>query len=333
VSVPAQAAPAGGREVVEIVRPGLLITVQDRGRAGHGRHGVAPSGAMDLEAHALANQLVGNDAGAPALELCGPGAELHFLSPRRFAISGGDMGAALDGQALPPVFVGLAGAGATLRFGTRASGARVSLAFAGALLVPRLFGSAATDLGGGLLPSGPLGKGARLRLNEVSQPRAVHSPQALAALLAPLGAESLPAGVLRFVPEPGGGVAAPVQEAFARRIFRLSARSNRTGFRFEGQPLPAAPDPDRLSEPLAPGAIQLPPDGLPILLMADRNTTGGYPRLGHLAAVDRTRAAQLWPGEPVRFLPISLDEAVAAARGRAARFARLLAALDASSGL
>ncbi len=103
---------------------------------------------------------------------------------------------------------------------------------------------------------------------------------------------------------------AAAAETFTRATFRVSARSGRTGYRFEGDPLPARPDPERLSEPTAPGAIQLPPDGFPILLMADRNTIGGYPILGHLATADRPRAAQLWPGDAVRFQPITLPEAL-----------------------
>ncbi len=328
MSVPASAPRGdGGREVVELVRPGVLATVQDLGRPGHGRHGVAPSGAMDPEAHALANHLCGNPRTAPALELTGPGAELLFLSPRRFAITGADMGARLDDEALPATYVGLAPAGARLCFTGRKSGARVSLAFAGALLVPRLFDSAATDLGGGLWPRAPLRKGERLRLDDAAAPRVVHTPTKLAALLEPLSTTTIAPEVLRYVPEPQGG-AADAHPAFAQRAFRVSPRSNRTGFRFEGEPLPVVPDPDRLSEPTAPGVIQLPPDGLPILLMADRNTTGGYPRLGHLASVDRTRAAQLWPGDPVRFQPIAGEDAVAAARARAALIKGVLAALE-----
>jgi 5-oxoprolinase (ATP-hydrolysing) subunit C len=134
-------------------------------------------------------------------------------------------------------------------------------------------------------------------------------------------------GTLRYIAEPAGGAPAAANAALAAQVFRLSPRSNRTGFRFEGQPLPVVPDPDRLSEPTAPGAIQLPPDGLPILLMADRNTTGGYPRLGHLVSGDRTAAAQLWPGDEVRFVAVSLRAALAATRKVEATVTRALDAI------
>jgi antagonist of KipI len=109
--------------------------------------------------------------------------------------------------------------------------------------------------------------------------------------------------------------------------FQVSSRSGRSGYRFEGEPLPCRPDPDRLSEPTAPGALQLPPDGLPLLLMADGNTIGGYPRLGHLASADRPRAAQLWPGDRITFHVVPLATAVALARGVEARFQAALALL------
>jgi allophanate hydrolase subunit 2 len=135
---------------------------------------------------------------------------------------------------------------------------------------------------------------------------------------------------LRFVPDPAGGLAAAVHTQLERRVFRLSTRSNRTGFRFEGDPLPTTPDPDRLSEPTAPGAIQLPPDGLPIMLMADRNTTGGYPRLGHLVSADRARAAQLWPGDAVAFVAVTQSAAQTATRRDARTLARAYALVSAT---
>jgi antagonist of KipI len=290
-------------EVLEIVRPGMLTTVQDLGRPGLGRFGVSPSGAMDPLALRVANRLAGNPDGAAALELTGPGAELAFVVDVRFALAGGDLGATLDGTPLAPTGAEEARAGQRLRFSARRWGARALLAVAGGLDVPLVLGSAATDLGSGLGGIGgkALARGQRLARRgpaEVSAP----PPGPAAALAAILAAAHADPFQLRYVPDddPAAALAA---ERFAARSLRVSDRSNRTGYRFTGEPLPVAPDPARLSEPLAGGAIQLPPDGLPILLMADRNTTGGYPRLGHLAAADRSRAAQLWPGDEVRFRP------------------------------
>ena len=309
------------RAVLEIVRPGALCTVQDLGRPGLGRFGVTGSGAMDRVSHRLACALVGNADEAAALELTGPGAELRFLASWPFAIAGGDLGATLDGVALPCDFAGTAAAGARLRFSARRAGARACLALRGELAVARWSGSAATDLGGGLAATGivPLRAGARLSVVGAARvargvPAAGLSHPALAALLAPLRAPASSPVRLRYLAEPEGGTDPAAQAALAARAFRTSERSSRIGLRFEGEPLPVRPDPARWSEPTAPGALQLPPDGLPILLMADRNTTGGYPRLGHLASVDGPRAAQLWPGDLVRFVAVTVADATGAAR-------------------
>ncbi|HEY0711144.1 MAG TPA: hypothetical protein VGF45_00600, partial [Polyangia bacterium] len=193
---------------------------------------------------------------------------------------------------------------------------------AGGLVAPRWFGSAATDLGAlGLGPLAPVRAGTTLA---VGSNRGIIDPDNELRVAA-AGFVALPsAGVatpLRYVPESAGGVSAEALHAFPQTVYRLSVRSNRTGFRFEGARLenpPAFTDPNRLSEPTAPGAIQLPPDGQPILLMADRNTTGGYPRLGHLCSADMGRAAQLWPGDAVTFVPVETAAAQAITRSHEA---------------
>jgi 5-oxoprolinase (ATP-hydrolysing) subunit C len=312
------------KAAVEIVRPGMLTTVQDRGRPGLGRFGVSPSGAMDPLALRVANLLVGNDPEAPALEITGPGTELLFLSDTQFALAGADLGAELDGAPLPAVSATAACAGQQLAFTARVCGARATFALAGGLELRAVLGSASTDVAAGLggLDGRPLRRGQRLAPSiplAGSRPAAAaRSPSLLAAtLLSAYGDKA----VLRFVPADEAGIPPGSRAAFVTTGYRLSPHSNRTGYRFAGTPLPTLAEPDRLSEPTAPGALQLPPDGLPILLMADRNTTGGYPLLGHLAAVDRPKAAQLWPGDEVRFSPITVQEAIALARAQEARLA------------
>jgi biotin-dependent carboxylase-like uncharacterized protein len=309
---------AAASAVLAIVRPGMLTTVQDLGRPGLGAFGVSPAGAMDPLAHRLANALCGNPENAAALEITGPGTELAFLAAHGFSISGADLGATLDGVPLSVPCIGVAGAGARLAFTARKLGARVSLALVGGLASPRVFGSAATDLAGGL-GAGVLRAGITLAIADPRRPSSSSpslSPRLRTALarFAPAARFADRVHRLRYVVDPSGGAPAEAHAALAKRSFRLSARSNRTGFRWEGQPLPVRPDPNRLSEPTAPGAIQLPPDGLPILLMADRNTTGGYPRLGHLISADRAAAAQLWPGDEIAFVAVTLATAIAAAR-------------------
>jgi biotin-dependent carboxylase-like uncharacterized protein len=312
-----------GAPALRVVRPGLMTTIQDLGRPGLASFGVSPSGALDPVAHALANALVGNPTHAAALEITGPGVELEFLRAQVFAIAGADLSATLSGVPLPPRFVGQAEPGARLAFTVRRAGARVAVALAGGISAPRVLGSVAIDLSAGL-GGGRLRAGQTLLLEALPASRTppMLPPQLLQPFADLFAAQP---GALRYVPDPAGGVPAVVHALLQRRTFRVDGRSNRAGFRFDGQPLPMQADPDRLSEPTAPGAIQLPPDGLPILLLAERNTTGGYPRIGHLVSADRTRAAQLWPGDPVRFVAISLADATAATRAVQAAITRALA--------
>jgi antagonist of KipI len=291
--------------MLEVVRPGLLATVQDLGRRGLGRFGVSPAGAMDPLALRVANRLAGNEDGAAALELTGPGAEVSFVDAARFAIAGADLGALLDGQPAASGRAHEAPAGARLSFPRRVRGARAILAVAGGIEVPRLLGSASVDLDAGL--GARLMRGQRLAVGVAVAPRAVGD----------VGFAYEDPFRLRFVPAADPAVPAETLARFAAAPFEVSERSNRTGYRLAGEALPVAAASDRLSAPLAPGAIQLPPDGQPILLMADRQTIGGYPLLGHLVAADRPKAAQLWPGDEVRFAPVSLDEAHALARALA----------------
>jgi biotin-dependent carboxylase-like uncharacterized protein len=275
-----------------VVRAGLLTTVQDLGRTGWGRFGISPSGAMDPLALRVANRLLGNDDGAPALEITGPGVELRADGTITFALAWGCATAA---------------AGALLRFRARRRGARAVLAVPGGFQVTPVLGSVATDLdaglGGGRLPAGH-----QLHVTRAQAlRRAPVSPPVLSAYDDPF--------TLRFIPEQDRDVLDQARALFLQGTFRVSDRSNRTGYRLSGDPLPTSPAPQRLSEPVAPGTIQLPPDGAPILLMADRQTTGGYPRLGHLIAADRPKAAQLWPSDAVRFTSVTIDEAHRHLRG------------------
>jgi len=288
--------------MLEILKPGLLATVQDLGRTGLGRFGVSPAGAMDPLALRVANRLVGNDGGAAALELTGPGAELRFGEPATFALAGADLGAELDGQPVAPWGAHQAAAGATLRLPRRVRGARAILAVAGGIGAPPVLGSASADLDAGL-GSGRLARGPQLATGPVAAPRPAVD----------VGFAYQDPFQLRYVPAADPAIRAESAALFRQSAFKISDRSNRTGYRLVGPPVPVGLAGDRLSAPIAPGAIQLPPDGQPILLMADRGTLGGYPVLGHLIAADRPKAAQLWPGDQVTFLLVSLEEAHRAA--------------------
>jgi biotin-dependent carboxylase-like uncharacterized protein len=298
---------------VEVVRAGMLMTVQDLGRPALGRFGISPAGVMDPVALRVANRIVGNVPGAAALEITGPGAEIRFHGRSRFAIGGADLAANLDGLPVEPWRSCPAPSGSLLRFGARRRGARAVLAIAGGVAVAPVLGSASADLDAGL-GNGRLAGGQHLPLGPAPPPPEVSWSSALAAVLEAYADPF----VLRFVPQEDPAVPPESAVLFVRAPFRISDRSNRTGYRLSGPRLAAQPDAARLSEPLAPGTLQLPPDGQPILLMADRQTIGGYPRLGYLVAADRAKAAQLWPGDEIGFSPVDLDEARRAARAQAA---------------
>jgi antagonist of KipI len=308
--------------MIEVLRPGILTTVQDLGRPGMGRFGVSPAGAMDPLALRVANRLCGNPDGAPALEITGPGTELRFAEETVFALAGGDLGAELDGHAVEEWRAHHAPAGAALHFKRRVRGARAVLAVAGGFDVPRVLGSASADLDAGL-GGGRLAKGAQLRREYRKAGRREDpggpdpDPQDLPAFppsCIPLRSVYDDPSTLRFVPTSDPAISGESLALFTSTSFRVSERSNRTGYRLTGATLPVTPAADRLSAPIAPGTIQLPPDGQPILLMADRQTIGGYPVLGHLVAADRAKTAQLWPGDQVRFVAVSLEDAARATR-------------------
>lgn len=292
-------------------KPGLFTTIQDLGRPGHGRWGVSPCGAMDPLALALANLLAGNDRGAVALEVTASGPELMFEEEATFALAGADLGATLGGTRLFTCRAHRALAGQVLRFGGRLRGARAYMAVAGGLdaSAQRFLGSAATDIEARL--GGLSGRPLRARETLVLAPQ---PPFRALAAEDPWEPIYEPAGVVRFVPEPGAGLPADSLERFVSATFLVSPRSNRTGYRLEGPALPTDAGGSRLSEPVAPGTIQVPPDGQPIVLLSDRQTTGGYPRLGHVLSADIPRLAQLWLGDVVTFRAVTLDEARQALR-------------------
>jgi antagonist of KipI len=267
---------------------------------------VSIAGAMDKVAHRIANAIVGNESSAAALEVTVNGPELRCLQDVVVAIAGADLQPRVDALAVPlhePVIVR---AGATLAFGARRSGARASVAFAGGIEVQPVLGSRATHapsaLGGfdgralrggdrlSLLPRGPM-----------PSRRAVTTPVRLVS-----GGATL--RVLRGPQSDEFGSDA-LSVLLANR-FVVSADANRMGYRLTGRTVPAPPG-DAISDVTFPGAIQVPPSGAPILLMADRAPTGGYPQLAVVISADLPLAGQLAPGDWVEFELTTREAAVA----------------------
>jgi KipI family sensor histidine kinase inhibitor len=303
---PARPASPGGPPALEVLEPGLLTTVQDLGRRGQRRFGVAEAGPADATAHRSANRRLGNDEEAAALECTMAGPTLRFLRVMRFAIDGADLGAVLRRADLGdwPVPLGtavLARPDNVLLFTGRQAGARAYVAFAGGIEVPRVGGSRATDLAGGFggIEGRALRGGDFLAVGLPREPRAETGwkpPEARVVCRVVLGPQ--------YDHFPPGEV-----ERFLRETFRVGTTSDRTGCRLEGPRL-AAREGEITTDGMVPGCVQVPPDGKPIVMLADAPTTGGYPKIATVVKADLAKLAQLVPGEgEVRFSAVSVEEA------------------------
>ncbi len=261
---------------------------------------------MDRVAHILANRLVGNRDGDATLEITLTGPELLFEQETVVALTGADLTPMIDGFDLPLWTSRIVTAGSRLSFGSRRTGGRCYLAVAGGLELPIVLGSRATHVASrtGGLQGRALLSGDRLGSRASSLPTAGKTvPEGLRPRYSH---DSL----LRIVPGPERNTF--TQEAFDRLTshpYRLSIQSNRMGYRLDGPPLAHGRTEPRLSDGTALGALQVPPDGQPILLMADRQTTGGYPILAVVISADWHMAGQLLPGDTVRFTAITLSDA------------------------
>ena len=303
-AAPGAAPVAAGGPVVEVVRPGPLATVQDLGRPGYGHLGVSRSGAADPGSLVRANELAGNPPGAAGIELT--------LGRGAFRFPGGAV-VAVAGAAAPLTVISAPGqpgqeagfgraltlpAGAELRVGGPVTGLRTYLAVRGGLAGPAELGSRSSDLLARLGPA-PLRAGDSLPVGVINPER---SPAALAG--APRAGDAGTAGPVTLRVRAG-----PREAWFARGAldvlcgeeYTVTPASDRTGLRLDGPALARARGGELPSEGMVTGALQVPPDGRPILLLADHGVTGGYPVLAVVVSEDIGRAAQLRPGRPVRF--------------------------------
>jgi antagonist of KipI len=299
---------------VHVTKPGWLTTVQDSGRWGFQALGVPVAGAMDPYSHRLANAMAGNLADAATLEVTLVGPELVFEDERLVAIAGAEFEIAFDGHLAPSARVFVVSAGATLRFGRRLCGTRAYLAVAGGIATPRVLGSRATHLPSGMggVDGRALRAGDRLPLGPAASRPATAR---LAQTLTGRPVRDLPDGqaTLRVLPGPQTErFAKGALDALQSAPYRIAANSNRMGFRLDGPPLAHAHGADVISDATPLGVLQVPASGQPILLMADRQTAGGYPKLATVIAADIGLAGQLGPGDVITFAECSPREAMAA---------------------
>ena len=291
---------------LKIHKPGLLTTVQDLGRWGYQDRGVGVAGPMDQVSHRLGNLIVGNDPSAATLEITLIGPEVEFEEPALFAVTGADFAITLDGDGVSMDTVCAASPGSRLRFGGRTKGARAYLAVAGGIAVDRILGSRATHL-----PS---------RMGGVSG-RAVAAGDRL-----PIGNTAVTARVVGFQRtgsmRPDGGATVRVMAgpqdryvgergllALQSARYRVGTQSNRMGYRLEGPALERVDENEPLSSATPIGTLQVPPSGQPILLMADRQTNGGYPKIATVITADLPIAGQLAPGDWIHFALCGREDA------------------------
>ena len=308
---------AGSEAIVRVLSAGPGATLQDAGRHGYLRFGVTAAGPMDQLAHAAANLAVGNSAGSTALEVSVGGIEVTAESaPLHVAVAGGEFALSLGGRPLPAAVVLRLDEGAALKIRAGRSGSWCYLAVAGRFVAPKVLGSHATHTrtGFGGVGGRAIVAGDRLGIEPSGSP----SP---GAILAPW--LDRPLDTVRVVLGPQHDYFADDQiSAFLAGPWSVSAKGDRMACFLEGPRLTHARGYNIVSDGIAMGAIQVPGDGRPIVLMADRQSTGGYPKIATVIGPDLGRLAQARPGTVFKFKAVSIAEAVAARRDEAALLAR-----------
>jgi biotin-dependent carboxylase-like uncharacterized protein len=303
---------------LRILSAGPGVTLQDSGRFGYFRFGVTAAGPMDRLSYRTANAAVGALPGATAIEVSLGGVELTAEGvPVSIGVAGGAFKVTLDGRALPSAVLVPLEPGARLAIRAGVAGAWCYLAIRGSLEVPPVLGSTSTHTRSNL--GGLAGRGlAAGDLLPVTVPRAAASD--LSEIAAPW--LSRPGEVIRVILGPQDDYFAPDQiEAFLRGPWIVSGRADRMGYLLEGPQLTHEKGFNIVSDGIALGAIQVPGEGRPIVLMADRQPTGGYPKIANVIGPDVGRLAQLRPGSQFQFESVSVDQAVAARRAEEAALA------------
>jgi biotin-dependent carboxylase-like uncharacterized protein len=319
---------------IEVVKPGLSTTVQDRGREGYYHVGVPPSGALDQFSLVAANLLVGNPAGAAALEAAYMGPELRFGEDAVVAVCGAEIEPRVNGEAQAPWTSFAVSAGDALSFGHLRAGARMYIAVAGGIDVPETLGSRSTyGLGGlGGFEGRALAAGDELpvgRADGASPGRSV--PEDLRPALSKELEIRVVMGLYDHLLTDEG------RRTFLEDTWTLTPTADRVGFRYKGpklamiereQPFGAGSDPSNIVDaPYPIGSIQVPGGVEPIVLHRDAVSGGGYAMIATVISADMDAVAQSAPGARTRFVPVALDAALSARRERSERLARLADAL------
>lgn len=287
---------------LKIINPGLFTTVQDLGRYGYESYGFTPAGVMDYESYYLANALLGNDYNCGVLELTLYGITFEVLHSTSMSSAGAEMELTINEE---PFETGTAVdlvKGDIVRFGGVKKGARTYIAFSGGLDLPKELGSYSThtrsQMGGY--------KGRVLKAGDILPVKGKTVEHNFPVITKILTEDT----EIRFIPgQQNDRFDSVNKRIFTESEYTLTKDSDRMGCRLEGPAVEAADDDDILSEPTQFGSIQVPKNGQPIVLLADRQTAGGYKKIGTVAKVDLPKIAQKKPGEKIAFTEVSVDEA------------------------
>jgi biotin-dependent carboxylase-like uncharacterized protein len=293
-------------DLFEVVAPGMLTTVQDLGRFGYQRFGVPVAGAMDSYAAKVANILAGNAENAACLEMTIMGPTLKVLNPCNIAITGADLSPTLNGERIDMWARLSVKKGDMFSFSSPQRGCRAYLSVSGGIDVPSVLGSRSTYLRGGF--GGYRGRALRrgdLLRGTISESRTLkrYVPQEYVPKYASPATIRVVLGTQDdFFTDKG-------IETFLNSKYEVTPDSDRMGYRLHGQAVTHSKESEIVSDGLAVGAIQVPGDRMPIVLMKDAPTTGGYPKIAHVISPDLDQMAQLTPGDALRFERIEIGEA------------------------
>lgn len=285
--------------------PGVLTTIQDEGRYGYEQFGMSPAGPMDLRAFRTANILVGNPSGESALEATVLGPSLRFGRDNVIALTGADMGPTLNGQPCPMYQAVAVRAGDLLKLGAAKTGCRAYIAFAGGLDVPQVMGSRATALQNkvGGWQGRKLAKGDQIGFRApnpgLALPRTAPVP-------APAGREA----TIRVILGPqDDAFTEEGVNTFLNQPYTVSKDFDRMGCRLEGPVIRHKTDGNIISDGMVTGAIQVPTSGQPIIMLAERQTVGGYTKIATVISADLPLVGQRKTGDVIRFQAVTVEEA------------------------
>jgi 5-oxoprolinase (ATP-hydrolysing) subunit C len=311
--------------MIEILSTGPLCSVQDAGRRGYRKLGVSVSGVMDSLAFRIGNVMLGNVANAASIEITVFPFRVKFTAKTRTAVTGAACGIFLDEKAFPPWWCFEVNPGQVLTLTPPSSGARAYLAVGGGIDVPEVLGSRSTDIkvGFGGFEGRCLRKGDRLAANFVAEGPAASGSDGFGVMPPCIEFEREPGRLGNAVGRAGTCVrvlVGPEYDSFTgtsadhlwNADWNLTPDSNRIGYRLDGPTIDLKSPIEMLSHGIVPGVIQVPPQGKPIVMMSDGQTSGGYPKIGTVIEADLWRLAQAALGSKIRFERVEIDEAVAA---------------------